>query len=40
MVEACIRAAKTAQTINLNVPTAAAEPVGASLHVHDQQQRG
>jgi predicted dehydrogenase len=40
MVEACIRAAKTAQTINPNVPIAAAEPVGASLNVHDHQQRG
>ncbi|HMO71038.1 MAG TPA: hypothetical protein PKC84_05245, partial [Paracoccaceae bacterium] len=40
MVEACIRAAKTGQTTNPNVPIAAAEPVGASLHPDQPQQRG
>ncbi|MFN4128691.1 MAG: Gfo/Idh/MocA family protein [Paracoccaceae bacterium] len=41
MVEACIRAAATGQTITLNVPNVAAEPVGAAPE--DQtlsQQRG
>lgn len=41
MVEACIQAAATHQTIKLNVPIVAAEPVGAApSHRNNSQQRG